>query len=175
MSGSGQALQKPIACSHMPENSQKFSGGDVALSSSINCLGPIRDHMVTIADAFRARRRISCSQIGRYIPKYCQVLIADCERCGCLHLSHLKDIGRVAKCKIICSTAVALIRRADFIFDVVAYGLQVTSLALCKVNKSEMLLRRLNQHFRHKRTEELFWKNDEVPAEALKILQVSSF
>jgi hypothetical protein len=53
-----------------------------------------------------------------------------------------------------------------------AYGLQVTSLALCKVNKSEMFLRRLSQRFRHERTEELFWKNDEVPAEALNILQV---
>ena len=85
----------------------------------------------------------------------------------------LKDCGRVAKHKVICSTAVAFIRRPDLIFDADVYGLQVTSLALCKVNKSEMLLRRLNQHFRHARTEELFWKKDEVPAEALKILQVS--
>lgn len=82
-------------------------------------------------------------------------------------------LAGLPKRKATCSTAVALIRRADLIFDILAYGLQVTSLALCKVNKSEMLLRRLNQHFRHERTEELFWKNDEVPAEALKILQVS--
>ena len=111
-----------------------------------------------------------------YILKSCRVSEqADGKHNCCLYFSHTCPEGhrRGAKRKVICSTAGALNRRADFIFDVFAYGLQVTSLALCKVNKSEMLLRRLHQHFRHERTEELFWKNDEVPAEALKILQVS--
>ena len=49
--------------------------------------------------------------------------------------------------------------------------MQVTSLALCKVNKSEMFLRRLSQHFRHERTNELFWKMHDVPHEALQILK----
>ena len=111
-----------------------------------------------------------------YILKNCRYLIKQMASTAVAFtpVTHvLNGIGRIAKRKVPCSTAAALIRRVDFIFDVVAYGLQVTSLALCKVNKSEMLLRRLNQHFRHERTEELFWKNDEVPAEALKILQVS--
>ena len=54
-------------------------------------------------------------------------------------------------------------------------GVQVTSLALCKVNKSEMILRRLSQHFRHERTQELFWQNNEVPQEALDILKVCAY
>lgn len=58
------------------------------------------------------------------------------------------------------------------IIDMVC-AVQVTSLALCKVNKSEMFLRRLSQHFRHERTHDLFWKNEEVPQEALDILKVS--
>ena len=53
--------------------------------------------------------------------------------------------------------------------------MQVTSLALCKVNKSEMILRRLSQHFRHERAQELFWQNDEVPQEALDILKVGLY
>lgn len=140
------------------------------LSTSAIDREPIRDHMVTTADAFRAHRLVGIFQsiVGCWIK---QMVCAVVAFTSVTHV--LKDMGRVAKRKVICSTAVALIRRADFIFDILAFGLQVTSLALCKVNKSEMLLRRLNQHFRHERTEELFWKNNEVPAEALKILQVS--
>ena len=47
----------------------------------------------------------------------------------------------------------------------------MTSLALCKVNKSEMFLRRLSQRVRHERTDELFWKTHDVPHEALEILK----
>ncbi len=60
------------------------------------------------------------------------------------------------------------------VFDQKTPCVQVTSLALCKVNKSEMFLRRLSQHFRHERTHDLFWKTDEVPQEALEILKASS-
>ena len=52
-----------------------------------------------------------------------------------------------------------------------AAAAQVTSLALCKVNKSEMFLRRLSQHVRHERTQGLFWKTHDVPHEALQILK----
>ena len=52
-----------------------------------------------------------------------------------------------------------------------ATAAQVTSLALCKVNKSEMFLRRLSQRVRHERTHDLFWKTHDVPHEALEILK----
>jgi hypothetical protein len=49
---------------------------------------------------------------------------------------------------------------------------QVTALALCKLNKNEMYMGRLSRRARHERTDDLFWRYDEVPEEALQILQV---
>jgi len=49
---------------------------------------------------------------------------------------------------------------------------QVTSLALCKRNKNEVFLRGLNKRARHDNSADLFWRFDEVPEEALQVLQV---
>lgn len=49
---------------------------------------------------------------------------------------------------------------------------QVTSLALCKRNKSEVFLRGLHKRARHDNSADLFWRYDEVPDEALQVLQV---
>ena len=47
-------------------------------------------------------------------------------------------------------------------------GSQVTALALCKYNKSDMFLRRL----RHRHQDALFWDHEDVPEESLSVLQV---
>ena len=49
---------------------------------------------------------------------------------------------------------------------------QVTSLALCKLSKTEVLLRWLGKARRHEQEERLFWRLDEAPEEALQALQV---
>jgi hypothetical protein len=50
---------------------------------------------------------------------------------------------------------------------------QVSALALCKLSKTEVLLRWLGKARRHEHEERLFWRLDEAPAEALQALQVS--
>ena len=40
--------------------------------------------------------------------------------------------------------------------------MQVSSLALCKLNKNQMLLRRMSSFWRHERVDSLFWDYDEV-------------
>ena len=50
---------------------------------------------------------------------------------------------------------------------------QVSALALCKVSKTEVLLRWLGRARRHEHEDRLFWRLDEVPQEALQALQVS--
>lgn len=49
---------------------------------------------------------------------------------------------------------------------------QVTSLALCKHNKNDLLLHKLRRRVRHGRARSLFWRYNEVPKEVLKVLQV---
>ena len=51
---------------------------------------------------------------------------------------------------------------------------QVSALALCKVSKTEVLLRWLGRARRHEQEDRLFWRLDEVPKEALEALQVST-
>ena len=50
---------------------------------------------------------------------------------------------------------------------------QVTSLALCKHNKNDLLLHKLRRRVRHGRARSLFWRYNEVPKEVLKVLQVA--
>ncbi|BDA50747.1 Sn1-specific diacylglycerol lipase alpha [Coccomyxa sp. Obi] len=47
----------------------------------------------------------------------------------------------------------------------------VTSLALCKLNKSDAFLRGLTKRMRHEHTDDLFWRYSEVPDEAMQVLQ----
>ncbi|KAK9823352.1 hypothetical protein WJX72_002122 [[Myrmecia] bisecta] len=47
----------------------------------------------------------------------------------------------------------------------------VTSLALCKHNKADMLLRRMGPFWRHRRVDQLCWPYEEVPEEALRVLE----
>ncbi|EIE20387.1 alpha/beta-hydrolase [Coccomyxa subellipsoidea C-169] len=47
----------------------------------------------------------------------------------------------------------------------------VTSLALCKLNKSDAFLRGLTKRMRHEHTGDLFWRYAEVPEEAMQVLQ----
>ena len=47
--------------------------------------------------------------------------------------------------------------------------LQVTALALCKLNKNDVFLRRLGTATRHQHPEHLFWDADEVPEECLEV------
>ena len=49
---------------------------------------------------------------------------------------------------------------------------QVTSLALCKHNKNDLLLVKLRRHVRHGRARSMFWRYNEVPKEALAVLEV---
>lgn len=51
--------------------------------------------------------------------------------------------------------------------------MQVTSLALCKLNKSDAFLRGLTKRMRHEHTGDLFWRYSQVPDEAMQVLQVS--
>ena len=49
---------------------------------------------------------------------------------------------------------------------------QVTSLALCKHNKNDLLLVKLRRHVRHGRARSMFWRYNKVPKEALAVLEV---
>ena len=49
---------------------------------------------------------------------------------------------------------------------------QVTSLALCKHNKNDLLLVKLPRRVRHGRARSMFWRYNEVPKEALAVLEV---
>lgn len=49
---------------------------------------------------------------------------------------------------------------------------QVSALALCKLNKTDVFLRWANPRKRHEPEQDLFWRLDEVPQEALDLLQV---
>lgn len=51
---------------------------------------------------------------------------------------------------------------------------QVASLALCKVNKNEMLLWRMSKFWRQKGLHLLLWKPAEVSPEVLAVLEVRS-
>lgn len=50
----------------------------------------------------------------------------------------------------------------------------MTALALCKLNKNEMYTGRLSKRMRHEHTSDLFWRYEDVPEEALAILQAST-
>ncbi len=52
------------------------------------------------------------------------------------------------------------------------HAAQVTSLALCKHNKNDLLLMKLRQHVRHGPARSMFWRYNEVPKEALAVLEV---
>ncbi len=47
----------------------------------------------------------------------------------------------------------------------------MTSLALCKHNKNDLLLAKLRRRVRHGRARSMFWRYNEVPQEALAVLQ----
>lgn len=46
---------------------------------------------------------------------------------------------------------------------------QVTSLALCKHNKNDMLLRKMSTYWRHDRADQLFNDYAHIPPEALQV------
>ena len=52
---------------------------------------------------------------------------------------------------------------------------QVSALALCKLNKTDVFLRWASPSKRHEAEQDLFWRLDEVPQEALDVLQVGLY
>ena len=73
-----------------------------------------------------------------------------------------------------CSSTCASCRPARFVtlYQKQVVPVQVSALALCKLNKTDVFLRWASPSRRHEAEEGLFWRLDEVPQEALDMLQV---